>query len=47
MQPSEPPVKEMKKLQPMRITEEFGPRYVKKNRIGDGSYGEVYEALDR
>jgi serine/threonine protein kinase len=48
MQPSQPPpVKELKKMQPMRSVEEFGPRYARKNQIGSGSYGDVFEALDR
>jgi len=34
-------------MQPMRSVEEFGPRYARKNQIGSGSYGDVFEALDR
>jgi hypothetical protein len=34
-------------LKPMRAQEEFGPRYAKKNLIGSGAYGDVYEAVDK
>jgi hypothetical protein len=34
-------------LKPMRVHEDFGPRYSKKNLIGSGAYGDVYEAVDK
>lgn len=34
-------------LKPMRAQEDFGPRYNKKNLIGSGAYGDVYEAVDK